>query len=162
MDSTDRIKALIYEQVLHYSHLYEQEMELELSELKAWGEARDLPGLPGNLSTVHVLECIGDHEPINHSAVAERMNLSKASITKISTKLLALGYIERIQRNDNRKEVYFRLTPQGNELYKLHEALHQEEERRFMRLLNDFSDRELQTILRFLQGMANQVHERKR
>ncbi|MGG6311697.1 MarR family transcriptional regulator [Paenibacillus macerans] len=161
MDSSDSIKSLIYGQVLHYSHLYEQMLDLELMELKAWGEARELPGLPGNLSTIHVLACIGDHEPINHSGVAEKMNLSKASITKISTKLLTHGYIERIQLNDNRKEVYYRLTAQGNKLYKLHEALHQEEEQRFMRFLNDYSDSELQTILRFFQAMAKQIDEWK-
>lgn len=161
MDSSDRVKALIYGEVLHFSHLYEQKLDLELMELQALGHAQDLNGIPGSLSTIHVLDCIGNHEPINHTAIAEKLNLSKASITKISTKLLAGGFINRVQLNDNRKEVYFRLTPEGNKLFKLHEALHHKEEQRFLRFLDGFSESELGAILKFFHGMAEQINERQ-
>lgn len=118
MDYPDRIKTLIYEQLLHFSHLHEQRMELELKEIKKMVQLQQLKDVPGNLSTIHVLDCIGDHEPINHSAIAEKLKLSKASITKISKKLLELELIHRTQLNDNRKEVYFRLTPKGNSCLK--------------------------------------------
>lgn len=160
MNSPDSIKMLIYDQLLHFSHLHEQRLELELKEIKKLVQLHQLKGIPGNLSTIHVLDCIGNHEPVNHSAIAEKLKLSKASITKISKKLLALGLINRFQLNDNRKEVYFRLTHQGKRLYEMHRALHEAEEQRFIRFLDSYSDSELQTILKFFQGMARYVGER--
>ncbi|MGG3279092.1 MarR family transcriptional regulator [Paenibacillus solani] len=160
MDYPDRIKPIIYEQLLHFSHLHEQRMELELKEIKEMIQLHQLKSVPGNLSTIHVLDCIGQHEPINHSAIAEKLKLSKASITKISKKLLSLDLIHRTQLNDNRKEVYFRLTTQGKQLFQLHRTMHEAEEQRFMRFLDDYSESELQTILKFFQGMARYISER--
>ncbi|GAA0391539.1 MarR family transcriptional regulator [Paenibacillus motobuensis] len=160
MDYPDSIKALIYEQLLHFSHLHEQRMELELKEIKEMVQLRQLKDVPGSLSTIHVLDCIGHYEPINHSAIAEKLKLSKASITKISKKLLELDLIRRTQLNDNRKEVYFRLTLHGKQLYDLHRDMHEAEERRFMRFLEDYSEIELQTIFKFFQGMARYIDER--
>lgn len=160
MDYPDRIKTLIHEQLLHFSHLHEQRMELELKEIKKMVQLQQLKDVPGNLSTIHVLDCIGDHEPINHTAIAEKLKLSKASITKISKKLLELDLIHRTQLNDNRKEVYFRLTPQGKQLFEMHRSMHEAEEQRFMRFLDQYSDDELHTILKFFQGMARYIDER--
>lgn len=160
MDYPVNIKALIYEQLLHFSHLHEQRMELELKEIQEMVQLRQLKSIPGNLSTIHVLDCIGHYEPINHSAIAEKLKLSKASITKISKKLLELDLIRRTQLNDNRKEVYFRLTLHGKQMYDLHRDLHEEEEQRFMRFLDDYAESELQTIFKFFQGMSRYVDER--
>jgi len=160
MDYPDRIKMLIYEQLLHFSHLHEQRMELELKEIRKMVELQQLNNVPGNLSTIHVLDCIGDHEPINHSAIAEKLKLSKASITKISKKLLELELIYRTQLNDNRKEVYFRLTPQGKQLFEMHRAMHEAEEQRFIRFLDHYSESELHTIFKFFQRMARYMDEK--
>lgn len=160
MESSESIKTLIYDQLLHFSHLHEQRLELELKEIKELVQLHQLKGVPGNLSTIHVLDCIGNHEPINHSAIADKLKLSKASITKISKKLLALSLINRTQLNDNRKEVYFRLTPHGKQLFEMHRTLHEAEEQRFIGFLDSYSDSELQTILKFFQGMVRYVDER--
>lgn len=55
MDYPDRIKSIIYEQLLHFSHLHEQRMELELKEIQEMVQLHQLKGVPGNLSTIHVL-----------------------------------------------------------------------------------------------------------
>ncbi|OAS18670.1 MarR family transcriptional regulator [Paenibacillus oryzisoli] len=160
MDYPESIKALIYNQLLHFFHLQEQRLELELKEIKEFVQLHQLKGVLGSLSTIHVLDCIGNHEPINHSAIVDKLNLSKASITKINKKLLALNLINRTQLNDNRKEVYFRLTSLGKKLFEMHRALHEAEEQNFIRFLDSYSDSEHQTILKFFQGMNRYIGER--
>ncbi|EGL20175.1 MULTISPECIES: MarR family transcriptional regulator [unclassified Paenibacillus] len=160
MDYPESIKALIYKQLLHLFHLQEQRLELELKEIKDLVQLHQLKGVPGSLSAIHVLDCIGNHEPINHSAIVDKLNLSKASITKINKKLLALGLINRTQLNDNRKEVYFRLMPLGKQLFEMHRALHEAEEQSFIRFLDSYSDSEHQTILKFFQGVTRYIGER--
>ncbi|MCY9589955.1 hypothetical protein [Paenibacillus chitinolyticus] len=78
MDYPESIKVLIYNQLLHFFHLQEQRLELELKEIKELVQLHQLKGVPGSLSTIHVLDCIGNHEPINHSAIVDKLNLSKA------------------------------------------------------------------------------------
>lgn len=156
-DPSEGLKRLIYERILHFSHLFEQSMEVELGEFIDQARLRGLASYPNNLTDIHVLDCIGKHEPINNTAIADKMNLSKASITKISAKLLGDKYIKRGRMNDNKKEVYFSLTPSGRRLFEVHEAMHAMIESRYLSLFDSFSASELQTILKFYQRMIDRL-----
>lgn len=63
------------------------------------------------------------------------MNTTKATVSRISTKLLGAGFLHRTQLSDNKKEVYFRLTPAGKKLHSLHKYYHQKAEQRFLSFL---------------------------
>jgi len=151
MDTSETIKWLVYAQVVHFAHLSEQRIESEQDKLVRYAKERQVESVPRHLTSVHVIDCIGNNEPINNTALAEKMDLSKASITKISVKLLEEGYIKRRQLNDNKKEIYFSLTAKGREVFELHQQLHKLEEGRFMQQLEPFTEAELHSILRFLQ-----------
>ncbi|MFE6074200.1 MarR family transcriptional regulator [Paenibacillus sp. NPDC057886] len=101
---------------------------------------------PANLTVVHVIDCIGNNEPINNTALAEKMDLTKASITKIMTTLLEDGFIKRIRLSDNKKEIHFRLTAKAQELYVLHGKLHKQEQDRYFRFLERCTSEELSFI----------------
>ncbi|MEC0239816.1 MarR family transcriptional regulator [Paenibacillus dokdonensis] len=62
--------------------------------LAAASKEQGISEYPVNLTVVHVIDCIGNNEPINNTALAEKMDLTKASITKITTTLLEDGFIE--------------------------------------------------------------------
>lgn len=159
MDSSEGLKRLIYGQFLHFSHLVEQTVETELDEFADQARLLGLAAFPNNLTSIHVIECIGKHEPINNTSIAEKMNLSKASITKISTKLHAEGYIKRSRLNDNKKEVYFSLTSKGRHVFEAHEAMHAKIDRRFLSILDSFSETELQAVLKFSQKMIDHLNQ---
>lgn len=80
--------------------------------------------IPKNMTSIHVIDCIGQHEPINNAGIARKMNLSKANVTKISTKLIKEEFINSYQLTDNKKEVYFKLTRKGRRIFDLHKKLH--------------------------------------
>ncbi|WP_340397280.1 MarR family transcriptional regulator [Paenibacillus sp. FSL E2-0202] len=84
--------------------------------------------------------------PSTNTALAEKMDLTKASITKITTTLLKDGFIERIRLNDNKKEIHFRLTAKALELYVLHGKLHKQEQDRYFRFLERYTSEELSFI----------------
>lgn len=106
-----------------------------------------------NLSDVHMIACIGDHEPINVTTLSEKLNLTKGSITRISGKLLEQGLISREQLNDNRKEVFFRLTPRGKQLHMIHDRLHKEVEQRFKKFLDKYTPEQLLFAKELLQDL---------
>ena len=155
MNPSDGLKRLLYDRVLHFAHLTEQLFTTEMDAFAELTRQHGLTSIPNNMTSVHVLDCIGSHEPINSTSIAEKMSLSKASITKISTKLLQEGYIKRNQMNDNKKEIYFTLSPKGRELYEVHARMHEMMEQRFIREMDAFSEQELQASLKFLQTIIN-------
>ncbi|MNP41564.1 hypothetical protein D3C76_1352720 [compost metagenome] len=92
------------------------------------------------------------------------MDLSKASITNICSRLLETDFIMRSQLNNNRKEIYFRLTDKGRRVYHLHKKLHQEKEEGFYQFIESYSETELQTIGKFMSDLlarAEQLYGRE-
>lgn len=156
MDPTEGLKRLFYSRFLHLSHMTEQIFTTEVAEFADLARLHGLSSIPNNMTSIHVLDCIGNHEPINNTAIAEKMNLSKASITKISSKLLEEAYIKRSRMNDNKKEVYFSLSPKGRQLFEVHATLHEMMEHRFIKAMDAFSESEIHTLLKFYQMMIDQ------
>ncbi|SDZ51568.1 DNA-binding transcriptional regulator, MarR family [Evansella caseinilytica] len=152
-------KRLIHEMYMKLVHLNEQKAGADLQAFFAQASAEKLPLLPKNLTSIHVIHCIGNHEPINNTSIAQKMSLSKANITKISSKLLKEGLIKRFQLTDNKKEVFFRLTPAGKEVFALHEKLHKKKEQLFYQLLDRYTEAEQAIVLRFLQELTDQLVE---
>ncbi|MDQ0416111.1 DNA-binding MarR family transcriptional regulator [Croceifilum oryzae] len=158
----DSVKPFIHGTYMRFLHLNEQRMDADLHAFLKEATDDDLTHFPKNMTAVHVIDCIGRNEPINNTAIAKQMNLSKANITKISTKLLQGEFIRRFQLTDNKKEIYFRLTPKGKRVCDLHEKLHVEKEQRFYQFLDSFSDTEQEMILKFLRELTGHITEEQK
>jgi DNA-binding MarR family transcriptional regulator len=156
---SDLTNELIYDLYVRLLHLNEQKADTDIQEFvnQATGEQGKL--LPRNMTSIHVIDCIGRHEPINNSAIAKKMNLSKANITKITTKLLEADLIKRFQFTDNKKEVYFRLTPKGRQVFEMHEAIHKRKEQQFYQFLDRFTEMERHAIVKFLRDLTIRIQE---
>jgi len=160
MDSNDRTKQLLYDQFIRFLHVYENHKDTEIEQFLSIAQRESIEKIPQHLTAVHMIDCIGKHEPINNTGIAEAMNLSKASITKIGNKLLEEGFVKRTKMNDNKKESYFRLSPQGKKIFELHERLHVLEAERFYRSLDKYSEPELKIIHQFLQDSSMDMESR--
>ncbi|WP_405156847.1 MarR family transcriptional regulator [Paenibacillus sp. FSL K6-0108] len=160
MDSKDRTKQLLYDQFIRFLHVYENHKDTEIEHFLSIAQRESIDKIPQHLTAVHMIDCIGRHEPINNTGIAEAMNLSKASITKIGNKLLEEGFVKRTKMNDNKKESYFRLSPQGKKIFELHERLHVLEAERFYRSLDKYSESELKIIHQFLQESSMDMESR--
>lgn len=160
MDSKDRTKQLLYDQFIRFLHVYENHKDTEIEHFLSIAQRESIDKFPQHLTAVHMIDCIGRHEPINNTGIAEAMNLSKASITKIGNKLMEEGFVKRTKMNDNKKESYFRLSPQGKKIFELHERLHVLEAERFYRSMDKYSEAELKIIHQFLQDNSMDMESR--
>jgi DNA-binding MarR family transcriptional regulator len=154
MDSKDRTTQLLYDQFIRFLHVYENYKDTEIEHFLSIAQRESIEKIPQHLTAVHMIDCIGRNEPINNTGIADAMNLSKASITKIGNKLLEEGFVKRTKMNDNKKESYFRLSPQGKKIFELHERLHVLEAERFYRSMDKYSEAELKIIHQFLQDSS--------
>lgn len=153
MEFQNHAKGQLYEQYIRMLHLNELYTEHEINVFREKAQKLQIDMLSNNITSVHVIDCIGDHEPINHTGITKKMNLSKASITNISSKLLETGFIEKSQMKNNRKEIYYSLTDKGREVYQLHKKMHQEKEESFYQFIDSYSEAELQTIRKFMSDL---------
>lgn len=150
MEKHQMNKQYVYElliKLLHQQEQFEQnEGSLFLQQLRSSIEF----DTPLNMTEIHVVSCIGQHEPLNLTAIADKMGLSKGNVSKVTTRLLKNGWVRKTQLNDNKKEVFFRLTAPGKQLYVIHEELHDRAQEKFMGILHAYSEAELEVVKRFI------------
>ncbi|PAY14585.1 MarR family transcriptional regulator [Bacillus sp. 7705b] len=154
---SDLTKQLIYDIYVRLLHLNEQKANTSLRQFFKEAAEEDASDVPKNITSIHVIDCIGQHEPINNTGIAKKMNLSKANVTKISTKLIKEEFINSYQLTDNKKEVYFKLTRKGRQIFDLHEKLHKKKELAFYQFLDSFSQDEQHAVLKFLEQLTSRL-----
>jgi DNA-binding MarR family transcriptional regulator len=102
-------------------------------------------------SEVHCIEYIGNHAESNVTILAESFYMTRGAISKITKKLMEKGLIESYQKPENKKEIYFRLTGQGQEVYKVHEGLHKEFRKRDKAVFEQITAEQYDMMLRFVE-----------
>lgn len=75
---------------------------------------------------LHVIDAIGRLEPVNGITISKQFNIPKGSVSKITKKLAEKEIIFTEFLPDNKKEILFRTTSLGKEIFHLHQALHRQ------------------------------------
>ncbi len=110
-----------------------------------------------NSSEVHCIEYIGSNIDSNVTKLAESFYMTSGAISKMTKKLIKKGSIESYQKPDNRKEIYFRLTKQGLEIYKTHEALHKEFHERDKVIFEQVTEEQFDMMLGFAERYSRHL-----
>ncbi|KQL44997.1 MarR family transcriptional regulator [Brevibacillus choshinensis] len=99
---------------------------------------------------LHVLDAIGRFEPVNGITISKQFSIPKGSVSKITRRMLARKLIETEYLPNNKKEILFRITPLGKELFDLHRALHERIEYGVTTFLQKYKPEELSVLVRML------------
>ncbi|MBV7274069.1 MarR family transcriptional regulator [Clostridium thailandense] len=102
-------------------------------------------------SEVHCIEYIGRNAESNVTKLAESFYMTRGAISKMTKKLIKKGVIESYQKPDNKKEIYFKLTEQGQEIYKVHEELHKEFQERDKVVFDEVTEEQFDSMLSFVE-----------
>ena len=102
-----------------------------------------------NPSEIHCIAYIGEDVDSNVTMLAEAFSMTRGAISKLTKKLEKKMLIESYQKPDNKKEVYFRLTEQGDAIYRIHEDMHREFENRDQSFFEQVTEEQLDVILDF-------------
>lgn len=111
-------------------------------------------------SETHCIDYIGKVDLPNVTKIAENMQMTRGAISKMTKKLLAKGLIEKYTLESNKKEVYFRLTDSGLELFKEHEKRHKLWEERDSQFLKRYSAQETEIIIKFMREFNLYLEEK--
>ncbi len=102
-------------------------------------------------SEVHCIESIKKIEDPNVTKLAESLYMTRGAISRLTKKLMEKGLIESYQKQDNRKEIYFRLTEQGKRIYKIHEEQHKEFQERDRVVFDQITEEQFDSMLSFVE-----------
>lgn len=108
-----------------------------------------------SITEYHVLAYIGDHPATNAVSVSKSLGITRGGISKIAARLQNKGLIEVQDVKDNKREISYRLTPSGTDLYMLHTTLHKQKEALMDDLLSRYTDSEIQCIARFFSELTH-------
>lgn len=115
-------------------------------------------GLKGfKSSEVHCIEYIENNADANVTQLAEAFYVTRGAISRMTKKLIQKGFIESYQKSENKKEIYFRLTEQGKEIYKIHENLHKEFHERDKAVFEQVTKEEFDSIIRFVEKYSRHL-----
>ncbi len=108
-------------------------------------------------SEVHYIESIEKNVDSNVTKLAESLYMTRGAISKMTKKFEKKGLIESYQKSDNKKEIYFRLTPQGKAIYKIHEQLHKEFQARDKAVFEQVTEEQFDSMLNFVEKYSKHL-----
>ncbi|ACK97218.1 MarR family transcriptional regulator [Bacillus thuringiensis] len=115
-------------------------------------------GLKGfKSSEVHCIEYIENNVDSNVTQLAEAFYVTRGAISRMTKKLIQKGLIESYQKSENKKEIYFRLTEEGKEIYKIHEDLHKEFQERDKAVFEQVTEEEFDSIISFVEKYSRHL-----
>lgn len=97
-------------------------------------------------SEFHVLKIIAENAPIKVTDIGIKMGMTRGASSKICSKLLKRKLIERKDFEENKKEVRYILSVDGEKAHQIHKQHIQESRKQIEELLSKYSEEEKQYI----------------
>lgn len=108
-------------------------------------------------SEVHCIEYIGSNADVNVAKLAETFFMTTGAMSKMTKKLIAKGVIASYQKPENKKEIYYKLTEQGQAVYNTHEELHKEFQERDKSVFEQVTDEQFDSMLSFVEKYSRHL-----
>ncbi|MEF2824551.1 MAG: MarR family transcriptional regulator [Peptococcaceae bacterium] len=115
---------------------------------------KEIEALPEiSITEFHVIAYIGNHQNVNGMRLSQEMGMTRGGISKVMSSLQKKNLIESYSEPDNKKKVYYRLTPLGMRINQFHNEKHQQRDQTFAKFLDTFSDEEKAVVLKFIKEL---------
>ena len=100
-----------------------------------------------SLRQVLYLETIAKMEAPTFSELADKLGVTKPSVTALVHKLIRMGYVQKTQSTEDRRVYHIVLAPKGEQFTEMHDNIHQLLAARLAENLDQAEVQQLNTIL---------------
>lgn len=100
---------------------------------------------------IHTIAAIGNNPDINVTQLAEKLGVTKGTISPVVTKLAERGYVSKLKGGESNKEILLRLTVKGQMAYHGHEMFHLKLHAELFEEFDRENSDHLEFLKRFLQ-----------
>lgn len=104
------------------------------------------------IKEMHTIEAIGLEGDLSSSQVAEKIAVTKGTLSVSIQNLVTKGYVERVRLKEDRRVVKLKLSKKGKLLFRLHRKFHLDMVRD---TLNDLEDEEAEVLIKGLGNLHN-------
>lgn len=101
-------------------------------------------------SEIHFIDAVEPGDGITVSNVARKLGITKGAVTQIANKLVNKGLVEKYKKQGNKKEVYIKLTGEGEIAYENHRLFHKELNDKMIAYLDTLNTEQVQGLIGFM------------
>ena len=105
------------------------------------------------LNEVHLIVVIGENQPLNLVKLSELLEVSRSAITQSVRRLIQKNLVVFDFDPNNGKNKYLRLSEKGIEIFKIHKEQQAYIEKSIFSVLNNYSEGELQTVVKLMDDI---------
>ena len=105
------------------------------------------------LNEVHLIVVIGKNQPLNLVKLSELLKVSRSAITQSVRRLIQKNLVFFDFDSNNGKNKYLRLSEKGIEVFKIHKEQQAYIEKSIFSVLNNYSEGELQTVVKLMDDI---------
>lgn len=105
------------------------------------------------LNEVHLIVVIGKNQPLNLVKLSELLEVSRSAITQSVRRLIQKNLVVFDFDLNNGKNKYLRLSEKGIEIFKVHKEQQAYIEKSIFSVLNNYSEGELQTVVKLMDDI---------
>lgn len=106
---------------------------------------------------VHCIDLIERVDDANVTKLSKALKMTKGTISKIAKSLINKNAIEIYQKPENKKEIYYKLTEIGRNIYFEHEKMHKKRIERDSIIFNKLSEVEKNNLANILNKVYEQL-----
>lgn len=99
---------------------------------------------------IHFIDAIGPEDGLNGTQAAQKLGITNGAVTQIANKLVTKGLLTKYRKEENRKEVFLKLTDQGIVAFENHRAFHKILEDRMIAYLDSLDSDQRRVIANFM------------
>lgn len=145
------------------SRLLDEAMtKLFLANESIWKTPRDYGcGISLYPSEIHIIEQIGKNPSWNLTELALNMNVMLGTASKWIKKLEKKGVLKKFKYEDNKKEIYFKLTELGKAAFEGHNKFHEAKSSKISKEFDNYSQEQKEFILEFLDKYTKEIEKYK-
>lgn len=101
-------------------------------------------------SEIHFIDAIETGEGLNASQLSEKLGVTNGAVTQTADKLLKKHLIKKYRIPGNKKEIYLKLTPEGEIAFKNHRLFHKKTSDKIIDYLDSLSAEQLDALFGLL------------
>lgn len=108
-----------------------------------------------SITECHVISSIGNEEHVNGIRIADKMGMTRGAISKVVANLIKKGLIISYQDGVNKKKIFYKLTPLGETINKIHNEEHEKRNITLVNEINKYTEKEQEIILNFIKNLQD-------
>jgi DNA-binding MarR family transcriptional regulator len=97
-------------------------------------------------SEIHFIDAIESGEGINASRLSQKLGITNGAVTQIADKLVKKKLIRKYKKESNKKEVYLKLTEEGEIAFDNHRIFHKELHDKIVEYLDGLNKEQTEAI----------------